>query len=81
MKRKITFFASLLLLLGLAVTPDTGSAQRDCSGGGCYNRYLKCREARVGEDKNPSEFQEAVCLSEYDQCVADCNARGRKSGG
>jgi len=77
MKRKITFLASLLLLLALAVMPSASSAQKDCSGGGCFSRYEKCRET-AGEDQNPSEFQESVCLSAYDRCVASCSARGKK---
>ena len=80
MKRKITFFASLLLLLVLAVMPDVSSAQKDCSGGSCLRRYNMCREAG-GADQNPAEYDDTVCLSEYDSCTAACNARGKKSGG
>ena len=80
MKRKITFFASLLLLLVLAVMPNVSSAQKDCRGGGCLKRFNQCKEA-AGEDQNPSEFEIAVCTSEYDRCVGNCNARGGKSGG
>ena len=76
MKRKITFFASLLLMLGMAVVPNTGSAQKDCSGGGCENRYIKCVEARVRN--NPGEFDFAVCDAEFLNCKESCELRGRK---
>ena len=77
MKRKITFFTLSLLMLGLAVMPGSSSAQKDCSGGGCLRRYHMCREAG-GADQNPAEYDDTVCLSEYDSCVGACSARGKK---
>lgn len=77
MERKTSFLLSFALSLAFGLGagffyPTSAVVQQDCATGGCENRFNRCMSS------SPDPSSQAVCETEYKQCVDRCSARREK---